>query len=67
MKKFSNIDNLLTSLGGSCKLALRLGVHQFTVERWARQGIPLKYWDTLIKLCDITPAELFAINKKIKK
>jgi hypothetical protein len=64
MKTLEDIYNVAR---GAAQMAADLGVHQFTVERWRRTGIPLKYWELLIKLYALTPAQLFLIDKKCRE
>lgn len=62
----NNIEDLYKLAGSPAGLAHVLGVHQFTVERWRELGVPIKYWDFLIKKYNLTPAELYSITEKIR-
>lgn len=61
------IQELFNKAGGAWKLAGEYNVHQFTVERWARNGIPPKYWMPLIKKYRITLEQIEQINQNIKR
>lgn len=61
------LEEIFKRLGGPTQVALDLKCHQFTIERWRKQGIPQKHWDFLLrKLKDISVADLYTINKRIK-
>lgn len=60
------IQELFEKAGGSWKLAGAIGVHQWTVERWKRSGIPYKHWLFLQQYCKVTPNDLDQINRKIR-
>ena len=62
-----NINELFIRAGGDIKVAVALDLHHLTVQRWRKHGIPLKYWEKLSKLYEITPAEIYAVNHKIAK
>lgn len=47
------------------RLAVLVGTHQITVERWRKFGVPLKYWEALIKEYDLTPGELHSFNLRV--
>lgn len=67
MKKteIKTIQDLCDYVGNIQRLAADLNVHQYTVERWRRTGIPAKYHGLLVTLYDIKPIEIVSINKKI--
>lgn len=69
MKKkiINTIEDLFREANGTVNVAVNLGLHQWTVERWRKIGIPIKYWEKLIKLYDLTPATLFAITQNQKR
>jgi len=62
-----NITDLFKLAGGSIHIASALNINQFTVERWARSGIPIKYWDKLIKLYKVSVADLYEISRTLKE
>lgn len=66
LDSFKNIEDIFTKFNGPIYLAAALNLHQWTVERWRKTGIPQKYWNFLIKKVDITPGELLSINNRIK-
>ena len=63
---FVTIQDVFSKVGGAVKLAARYNVHQYTVERWEKTGIPQKYLEDLGKLCGITISECFAVTKRAK-
>lgn len=63
----TNIQDVYDAAGSSLKLAAALDVHQVTVEGWRRAGIPQKWWDRLLELYQITPAELYSVTKSCRK
>lgn len=63
----TSLQDIFDAAGSSTKLAAKLDLHAFTVENWRRCGIPQKYWDILLELYDITPAELYAVSKNCRK
>lgn len=62
-----NINELFIKAGGPARIAVAFDLHQYTIERWRKHGVPVKYWDKLQKLYGITPAELYTIGQAIKK
>lgn len=38
------ISDLIEKAGGSLKIAYDIGVHQYTVLRWRKHGVPKKYF-----------------------
>ena len=61
-----NIEEFYKAAGGSLCIAQALKRNQWTVDRWKTTGIPLKHWETLINLYDITAGELYLMNKNIE-
>ena len=61
----NSVAEFIEKAGGATALAARLHVHQFTVDRWRKNGIPMKYWEPLIETFGTTPAELYLLNNKI--
>lgn len=64
------IDDIIDIAGGRKTVAYQMNLHSFSVQRWARTGIPAKYWDKLISLARernviITPNDLFEANKAV--
>ena len=60
------LDEFLVKIGSLEKLAVACEVSYMTVYAWfARAGIPQKYWETIEKKYDLTPAEIYSINKTI--
>lgn len=62
-KVFEVIENA----GGSLKLAYELKLHQYTVERWKKHGIPIRYWEHLEKKYGYEPGEIQMINRKLRE
>lgn len=60
------VFEIIENAGGSIKLAYELNVHQYTIERWKRFGIPPKYWSFLQKKYGVTASELLNMNEKIR-
>lgn len=62
----NNLNDLFARAGTAARLAVALDIHPFTpMYQWKKSGIPVKYWEAIIKHCDVTPAELYAINQRI--
>ena len=38
------IDDIIDIAGGRKTVAYQMNLHSFSVQRWARTGIPAKYW-----------------------
>ncbi len=67
-KKIVNtIEDLFDISNGTARIAVALGVHQLSVQRWRKIGIPLKYWEQLIKLYNLDPATLYTITENQKR
>ena len=64
-KEIKSLQELFELCGGASKIAFEIGIHQFSVERWRKTGIPAKHWPVLFRLSDATPAEVYSLNKKI--
>ena len=60
-----SIKDLFKAAGGTAVLAAKFGLHQHTVDRWEKNGIPIYYWDVLSKRCGFTIEELFRMNLRI--
>lgn len=60
----TNIEHFFMRVG-TARIAADLGIHQLTVERWRKRGIPWKYWEKLIDLYDLDSGTLHTINKEI--
>ena len=60
-------DDLIARAGTEEKLAIFFKMHTFSIQRWARNGIPNKYWEELIRKYEVTPAELYTVNQNIRK
>lgn len=62
----SSLDNFLIKIGSLEKLAVTCSVSFMTVYKWVNKaGIPQKYWPTLEEVYDLTPAEIYSINKAV--
>ena len=46
-----NHHTLIKALGGTTALGRVFGFTPQRVDRWRSQGIPVKYWPTINKLC----------------
>lgn len=62
--RIKTVFDLLESVGGAARLAARLEIHQFTVDRWIKNGIPVKYWEQIIKLSGVSAETLYAVSRK---
>ena len=60
-KRYKTIKGLIALAGSETKLAASLNCHLYVVAYWGKSGIPLKYWDAIIKLYGLTPGELYNI------
>lgn len=66
-KTITNIQYLYNLAGSATKLAASLDLPGRTVENWRVSGIPITHWDKIMKLYDVTPAELYLITKAARK
>lgn len=57
------IKKIVEKLGGGAKSAVRFNVHQYTIDRWCKTGIPLKYWDDIIAETGVKASDLYTANK----
>ena len=63
-----DIGDLYALAGHSpTQLAASIGVKEWVAENFRFQGIPIKYWDSLMDVYDITPAELYVISKRCRE
>lgn len=60
------IQELFDRAGGAWKLAGEIGVHQWTIERWKKSGIPFKHWETLEKKYKVSANDLAEMSRKAK-
>jgi len=67
MSEIKSVEELIFAFGGPVHIASKFNVHQITVERWGKSGIPSKYWKLLSKLTGLSLDEIVAINDKVKK
>lgn len=67
-KKRIEISDVLELLGGSMKIAFKLGLSQSTVSNWVRKGIPEKYWSEIIRLSKgkISLIRLHTLNESLR-
>lgn len=50
---------ILEDLGGNARVASLLGMHENTVSKWRRRGIPARHWHRIIALAPaLTPEYL---------
>ena len=61
------IQDLCDVAGGIQIVAAACNVHQITVERWRKTGIPEKYHPLLADKFLIFPIDLVKINKRLRK
>lgn len=61
-----HLQELFDKAGGSALFAYDLNLHQYTVERWVRHGIPYKYFGALSKKYGVTLSQLDAFNRAVK-
>jgi hypothetical protein len=66
-KEIKNIQDLFDMAGGSVHLAAFLELNQYTVDRWHKNGIPRKYWASIVSKYNTSVAELFHISEKASK
>lgn len=59
-----DLKELFQKAGGSIQLAASLGLNQWTVERWLKVGIPIKYWDTVMKYTSLDASQIYELNKR---
>lgn len=73
MQKNTITNNITTvqeicDLAGSIqRLAADLNIHQLTIERWRKCGIPNKYHLILAEKYGIFPIDLIKMNKRLRK
>lgn len=63
----NNIEDLMALAGSVEKLAVCCDISAQSVFMWRHRGIPDRLWAALIKQYDVTPAELYSINQKIRR
>ena len=61
-----SIKNILERCGGTLEVAYRLKIHQLSVERWKKNGIPEEHWGLIKELGDVTVNELHKANQGIR-
>lgn len=61
------VGEFIEHIGGSLKLAAKFNIHQYTVDRWRKTGIPQKYWEALGKSYKVTPGELYVMCRNSKR
>lgn len=64
-KQLKTIQDLFDLAGNCQRIAADLNVHQYTVERWRKTGIPAKYHEILAELYGAFPIELYKLSQKI--
>lgn len=62
--RIKTVYDLLESVGGAARLAARLKIHQFTVDRWIKNGVPVKYWKQIMELSGASPEVLYSVSQK---
>lgn len=62
----TNLEELFTNAHGAIEVARKLGLHQLTVERWRKFGIPYKWFEGLAKHYKLTPEEFTVINRNVR-
>lgn len=55
--------NIIQKLGGSLEVAYGTKVHQISVDRWAKEGIPPKHWQWFIEQ-GVSAEELYKFNQE---
>jgi len=58
-------DDLCDFAGNGALLAGHLNVHQYTMDRWKKNGIPYKYLKQITEICNVSLAELMHLNNQI--
>lgn len=61
------IQDLFDKAGGAWKLAGELNIHQWSVERWKKNGVPYKHWDYLNKRYKVARSDLDEMSRKVRK
>lgn len=67
MGPIRDLEALFETAGGAINIAVKLKLHQLTVERWRRHGIPQKWWTQLIKAYELSPELLHSINQRVRE
>lgn len=62
-----NINELFKRAGGSAHIAAKLDLHQHSVNRWRKNGVPVYYWEYLGKLAGLSIEDMYAITAQILK
>lgn len=62
-----SVYDLFYRAGGSVQIAALLNLNQYTVDRWARSGVPEKYWPQLVKKFGVSREELISVSDKAKR
>lgn len=55
------IEKIFETAGGTLEIAYNLKVHQASVDRWKKDGIPEKHWQYFVGK-GITPQEIYDAN-----
>ena len=62
-----NVDKIIEILGGASFLSYKLKVHQITVLRWEKKGVPKKYWKDIIGLSKGRITAETLLNARVSK
>lgn len=61
------VDDLFKTAGGSVRIAAALNRNQYTVDRWARTGIPVEHWEKLKEKYNLTIETIHRISERARK
>ena len=61
------MDELFEFFGGANAFSGKLGLHQYTVDRWKKYGIPQKYWEQIANETNLTVQDIFYISHSVVK
>lgn len=71
MEKPRTIREIIKAAGGDAAVAAAVSteakqIKSDAVYKWQFNGIPDRYWSTIIPIAQTTPAELFAANEAVR-
>jgi len=64
--KHRMIREIIQDAGGAAAAAKEIDVHPTTICKWFHNGIPYRYWPTIIKLAQSSADELLAANEQAR-
>lgn len=68
MKQPRTIREIIKAAGGAHAIATAIGgkIKADAVYQWPNNGIPDRYWSTIIPLAETSPEELFQANEAVR-